>query len=799
MDVTIYVEKSNNLFYYEREEIFLEKDLDSMENVNLENLMIGNDYIKKELKKNDSSITNEKIEKNNENFFKVFKTEIALIKTSKQEYLQQRLNLIEKDKVFQDDIFQPISKSIHDINSNIVLNNDELKIVSEYNFIRSSQIFNITEHYDEVFSFAISSKINFGPLVNMNLFNCLLFLAVIKSRIQNIVFFINSQKAFNIRLLIQGKIKMVLIDDYLAVEQFKNKSPVPCFIRTSRKNMWINFIEKAIAKIYKGYTNILGLKCSVLFPYLSESPIFEYDHSEDNQQKRKLWKIFFKASKKNWIIFAELNEKESNEKYILKDSLFILSAFILNEEKFVKIYFPSKLYENIISIFNINMKHEVYKCNNYLKESESNSKQMLIIKFEDYCSILNKTYALKYEDNFSYSYQKYKVKNSNFQATKLKISKSTKLTLSMHLKTSKYLSRIIVTKLGKSENGTFYTENSMDNQINNIEKITKLNSSRFSHTNSFVGSSRKKKNLINNNDNSFIYINSSFGRVKNHNIELSLDEGIYIILFKILFNDKQESVVLSMYSDNTLKFEENFENEEIKLLENINLINKCFISIFNSYLSLKGFPDIIENSGDFQIISSLNDRKFGYSCIEFSNNSKTKILCINLVYEINGMILISHEKRNKHLLQSNTPNENDILKIFPGNKEILVFEWEKEFKEININFHPKYYLENIYFNSDKHKKSNLKKKIISDDLFYYEILHKHKIYLVFCNKNSKTDFRLVLDIQNLNNLTISNVKNLTNKINLNIIHGSKEIVIMKVINPNQESSYKINFSSEKLI
>jgi len=51
VDVTIYAGKSNNLIYYEREEILLEKDLDSMENVNLENLMIGNDTSLKRIEK----------------------------------------------------------------------------------------------------------------------------------------------------------------------------------------------------------------------------------------------------------------------------------------------------------------------------------------------------------------------------------------------------------------------------------------------------------------------------------------------------------------------------------------------------------------------------------------------------------------------------------------------------------------------------------------------------------------------------------------------------------------------------
>ena len=51
MDVTIYVGKSNFIYYYEREEILLDKDLDNMENVNLENLMIGNVFSYKRTKK----------------------------------------------------------------------------------------------------------------------------------------------------------------------------------------------------------------------------------------------------------------------------------------------------------------------------------------------------------------------------------------------------------------------------------------------------------------------------------------------------------------------------------------------------------------------------------------------------------------------------------------------------------------------------------------------------------------------------------------------------------------------------
>ncbi len=180
----------------------------------------------KELKKNDSTITNEKIEKNNDNFYKVFKTEIALIKTTKQDYLKQTFNFFSNEKLFLDDIFKPIPKNIYD-NNKTSSNQEVIQAVSEYSFIRASQIFNVTENYDEVFSFVISSKISFGPIVNMNLFNCLLFLAVIKLRIQNLVFFYNSQKAFKIKILIQGKVKMVLTDDYLAVEQFKNKTPVP--------------------------------------------------------------------------------------------------------------------------------------------------------------------------------------------------------------------------------------------------------------------------------------------------------------------------------------------------------------------------------------------------------------------------------------------------------------------------------------------------------------------------------------------------------------------------------------------
>ena len=118
----------------------------------------------------------------------------------------------------------------------------------------------------------------------------------------------------------------------------------------------------------------------------------------------------------------------------------------------------------MISIFKVNFKHEFYKEELYIKESEVNSKQVLLITFEDYYNILKNTFILKYEESYYYYFTKYAVKNSNYQVVKMRIKKNTKLTLSMHLKNKKLLSRMIVIKLNETftqDNDSFNTENSI--------------------------------------------------------------------------------------------------------------------------------------------------------------------------------------------------------------------------------------------------------------------------------------------------------------------------------------------------
>jgi hypothetical protein len=747
-----------------------------------------------------------RIEKNSDFVSKVFKTELASVVNVLEDFKRQTIN-VDSTSEFVDNLFQENINSIYSINSNnSKLNKEEIVILSEYKMLPFSQIFRNFHNLEEVFTFEITSKITFGPLANINLFSCLLFLAIFRPRIQSMFFVISVQRAFRIRLIIQGKIKTVLVDENLAAEAFNNKSPLPSFIRTNSKNSWINFIEKALAKVKKGYSNILKLKCSEIFPYLSEAPSMEYEHIKTSEDKKKIWNIFFRASKRNWIIFTEFNSeslKSSSLEENLKEAVFILLVFQVQEERFVKVYFPSKMYDSMISLFKVDTNHEIYKEESYIKTSEFNSKQILLIKFEDYYNIMEKTFVLKYEESYSYYYKKYKVSNQNYQSSKFRIYRNTKLTLSMLLKNNNHISRMILVRLARSEEGTSNTENSIE-VVTMSQKMTKITSAQMSQATSQLSSSRKKnKKSINNikDEMALYYVDSSFGKTDKHILEVNLEEGTYIILFKVSLEDIPMSVVLSLYSEYPVKLEEYFDAEELKIFDFNNQTNS-YLSIFRSYLTMRGQSDVIENLGDFHINSSLNDSKFGFSCIEFSNFSKTKILCVNLGYDYNGMHMISHEMKKK--LQSNTSFQsngtgNEVLKVFPGNKEIILFEWDKTNTDINLNFYPKFYTENLYFDNEKlNKIENLHKKVISQDLYYYEILNKSKIYLVFCNQNPKVDYKLQVEIQSLNNLAIANVKNLSNRLNVTIMRASKEMVLMKIIKINEESSYKMNFSPQSL-
>ena len=212
----------------------------------------------------------------------------------------------------------------------------------------------------------------------------------------------------------------------------------------------------------------------------------------------------------------------------------------------------------------------------------------------------------------------------------------------------------------------------------------------------------------------------------------------------------------------------------------------------------KGKKNVIKDCEDFNIISSVNDSKFGFSCFEIQNFSKSKILTVNIENNYDGMYLISHVTKGKSDSTKLEKNFNDVLKVYNERKEILIFEWQKTVSDINLNFFPKLYTEYIHFDKEKlNKIENFHKKIISNDIYYYEIPYKNKIYLVFCNQNTKIDYKLEAEINQLTNLVINNKNILSNQIKLNLKKSSKEIISMKVINVQEESSYKINFSHEK--
>ena len=64
---------------------------------------------------------------------------------------------------------------------------------------------------------------------------------------------------------IDGIIQQIVIDDYIPVNQFGS----PIFCQPNKDQIWVPLLEKAWAKINKGYANIIGN----LFIYLAGNPV----------------------------------------------------------------------------------------------------------------------------------------------------------------------------------------------------------------------------------------------------------------------------------------------------------------------------------------------------------------------------------------------------------------------------------------------------------------------------------------------------------------------------------------------
>ena len=120
---------------------------------------------------------------------------------------------------------------------------------------------------------------------------------------------IKKDEPIEINIKIDGKWKVVLIDDYFPINKENNK---PIFSDAPNKNLWGVFLEKAWAKINKGYVNILCGYPKEVFEFFTPFPTIPIEISLEN--KENLWKNIYNCDINNCIMTCFIREKNNDLK-----------------------------------------------------------------------------------------------------------------------------------------------------------------------------------------------------------------------------------------------------------------------------------------------------------------------------------------------------------------------------------------------------------------------------------------------------------------------------------------------------
>jgi len=704
-------------------------------------------------------------------------------------------------QIYNDSLFKPDKRILTKIDERTLHNKKITK--SELEYLSSLEFSCLLDMFSKKSiniptSFNISlSSISFNTLANRNLMTCLLFLSWINPNFSYIITQVNIEsKAFEVRLFIQGQPKSITLDSQLPVYNDKNKVKQPGFIITTEVNYWILLIEKAIAKVSKGYGNSFKLLSSEIFPLITDIPLIEIIHNENNTSK--LWNLFLKAARRDWILFTEIkssngfNSKLEDEEFL---SVFIIKAFEINKNKYLELSVPFiKENSQLRQIIQSNFFCEEYNNELYFPNNKKKSKMVMFINFDFFFKFFTHTYFLKQEKDFIYTYNRYTTIPSHTHVVKMKLSDYSKITLVMQLEQEIY--SISGSSNSLSLNKNRESKESKEENIKESKHIKEIKDTPLGKI--FVA----KVNYDTNN--LLTYINSSFIKLTKHILEMDLQEGDYYIFYKI-YSEEEENIVISTYSE----IKPVFLIEETR---NTNFIKNFYMysrSLFNSFLEKMNVRNFIENNQQLVITTSFIEMNFGFKVIKLENLTEDEILHTNITYK--ELTLISHKEKfsdntrentrfnSKLLIKSNsiTDSKEFFITIYPKSTEVIVFEYQS--MNENILFNIKFSIEKIKVECAKainDNKLGLMKTYLKPNLYYFEVKFKKSKYLYIVN-DSELNYSIIIFFSNLKNVRIikPNVTN-GNKLNDDNLIGHSSIIELDLTIYSKKKDYILMKANE---
>jgi hypothetical protein len=776
----------------------------------------------------------------------------------KQDYEQAVKYIREKKVDFEDVYFTLENKNIKYVDREIKLNKLLLKSdidkISKYNFTEISNLESYKNYFEStpvpqidlsLFTSRLGrSSVTFGEFGNINLYNCIIFLMQKENWLGSLIGRMDlRRKLFVIKLYIQGKPKRILIDEYIPTSLNEKNEIIPAFI-FDREQFWISIVEKAYAKINRSYGNCIRSLASEIFPIFSEAPMKKIKHTL--LDSKKIWEYLQEGIQNKHIIFAEFdtytNELYTPEIFI---SFFIYNIFRVGKNRYVELIIPesdsgdkeknltsvNKFISKIKQIAQEKISKEDIKKNTLFTDKKLKSSKIIFMNLEHYYNFFISTFILKQDSDYFYNFKKFKNTSSEFNLAKIKISETTKIFLTLHLKQNKFfikqnnynvpLSRIIVSKIKFTDSqGNFQGYSTSTPRVNNTLSHPRSRNT-YANTTTYFNSTHTQPNLISMNEtisgagknyittqqNSFReealecsleYVESIFGKEEKQTLELELEPGVYYIFFKV-YSDVDFNLVLSTYADKDTPFEDNLNEFDLKIISSKSYLTHCINEIFCSYLEKGGVIQSVMDELEMFYSFSLTDSNLGFSILRIENNSNDKILYFTCSYEIQGMTLISHERKKIKEKYRNGHFKNQVsVPICPQCKEFIIFEWTNFSNEVSINVKPLFKVDLVKPKIMEYDFFNKPKTFITNDIFYYEMTFSKGVFIVIVNESPR-DFNIFVEFEKMSNLYIIYPQNYKNQTALELFLKSKckNFITMKM-NNSQEISYKFKFRLKRV-
>lgn len=243
-----------------------------------------------------------------------------------------------KNIKFIDDIFPPNNNSIFGLNSKgtridkfqsrTFLYDSNFQVKSEnIVWLSAKEIFN-NEKY-EIFKDSVEiDDIKQGTLGDCYFLSSICSMSKYPQLIYQIfrTWKVPKNGCYEVILRLNGEWKIILLDDKFPCDKFSRK---PIFSKPHDNELWSMLLEKAWAKVNKGYINIIGGMVNEVLLALTPFPVFSFYHDTIfGLSEIDLWILIKDSFEKNYILTSTtIKNQDIEKKGLIKSHSYTLLQF----------------------------------------------------------------------------------------------------------------------------------------------------------------------------------------------------------------------------------------------------------------------------------------------------------------------------------------------------------------------------------------------------------------------------------------------------------------------------------------